>query len=71
MAYTLEDVMNKSELIEQLSIKRDISSKRAEDVVSLIQDSILYNCDSRIEMNDKAYFEPIGNNTEVALLKFL
>ena len=32
--------MNKSELIEQLSIKRDISSKRAEDVVSLIFSSL-------------------------------
>jgi hypothetical protein len=24
-----------------------------------------------MEMNDKAFYEPVGNNTEVALLKFL
>ena len=40
MAYSLEDVMNKSELIEQLSIKKDISNKCAEDVVSIIFNSL-------------------------------
>lgn len=40
MAYSLEGVMNKSELIEQLSIKKDISNKRAEDVVSIIFNSL-------------------------------
>jgi integration host factor subunit beta len=40
MAYSLEDVMNKSELIEQLSVKKDISNKRAEDVVSIIFSSL-------------------------------
>ena len=42
-----------------------------EEVVDLIHDSIVYNCDARIEMNDKAYYEPVGNNTECSLLKFL
>lgn len=42
-----------------------------EDVLTLIQDSIVFNCDSRIEMNDQAFYEPVGNGTEVALLKFL
>jgi integration host factor subunit beta len=32
--------MNKSELIEQLSIKRDISNKKAEDVVNIIFNSL-------------------------------
>jgi len=32
--------MNKSELIEQLSIKKDISNKRAEEVVSIIFGSL-------------------------------
>jgi len=32
--------MNKSELIEQLSIKKDISNKRAEEIVNLIFDSM-------------------------------
>ena len=42
-----------------------------EDVLNLITDSIIYNSEARIEMNDKAFFEPIGNNTEAALLSFL
>ncbi|MFA7060219.1 MAG: HU family DNA-binding protein [Pedobacter sp.] len=32
--------MNKSELIEQLSVTKDISNKRAEDVVSIIFSSL-------------------------------
>ncbi|HEY3423752.1 MAG TPA: HU family DNA-binding protein [Negativicutes bacterium] len=32
--------MNKSELIEQLSVKKDISNKRAEDVVNTIFGSL-------------------------------
>jgi len=32
--------MNKSELIEQLSIKKNISNKRAEDVVNIIFNSL-------------------------------
>lgn len=40
-------------------------------VIDLIQESILYNCDARIEMSDKAYYEPVGNGTEVGLIKFL
>jgi len=32
--------MNKSELIEQLSIKKDISNKRAEEIVNLIFNSM-------------------------------
>lgn len=41
------------------------------NVLTIIQNSILFNTEARIEMNDKAFFEPRGNNTEVALLKFL
>lgn len=32
--------MNKSELIEQLSIKKDVSNKKAEDVVNIIFNSL-------------------------------
>ena len=32
--------MNKSELIEQLSLKKDISNKRAEDVVNIVFNSL-------------------------------
>jgi integration host factor subunit beta len=38
--YILEVVMNKSELIEQLSVKKDISNKRAEDVINIIFSSL-------------------------------
>lgn len=40
-------------------------------VIEIIQESILFNCDSRIEMSDNAYYEPVGNGTEVGLIKFL
>lgn len=40
MAYTSGVVMNKSELIEQLSVKKDISNKRAEEVVNIIFSSL-------------------------------
>lgn len=40
-------------------------------MIDLIEDSILYNSDARIEINDNSKFEPVGNNTEVALLKLL
>ena len=32
--------MNKSELIEQLSLKKDISNKKAEDVVNIVFNSL-------------------------------
>jgi hypothetical protein len=35
-----------------------------------IQESMLYNCDARVEMDDVIY-APVGNGTEVGLLKFL
>ena len=40
-------------------------------VIDLIQESILYNCEARIEMNDKAYYVPVGNGTETGFIKFL
>ena len=47
------------------------NSKLEDNVQKLIEHSIIYNCDARIEINDDAKFEPVGNNTEVALLKLL
>jgi len=38
--YISEVSMNKSELIEQLSVKKDISNKRAEDVINIIFSSL-------------------------------
>ena len=50
--------MNKSELIEQLSVKKDISNKRAEDVVNIIFSSLteaMVVCD-RIEIRGLGSF---------------
>lgn len=41
------------------------------DVIELVKESILYNTDARIEMDDKAYYVPVGQGTEVGLIKFL
>jgi hypothetical protein len=38
--------------------------------INRIKDSILYNCEARVEM-DSANYVPVGDGTEVALLKFL
>ena len=43
----------------------------ADSTIQLIQESILYNSESRIEMDDRAYYVPVGNGTEVGLIKFL
>lgn len=40
-------------------------------VIDLIQESILYNCEARIEMDDKAFYVPVGNGTETGFIKFL
>jgi magnesium-transporting ATPase (P-type) len=40
-------------------------------VIQLIQESILYNCDARIEMDDKAFYVPVGNGTETGFIRFL
>lgn len=42
-----------------------------DSVLNLIQESIMFNCEARIEMDNKAYYIPVGNGTEVGLLKFL
>jgi magnesium-transporting ATPase (P-type) len=47
------------------------NSKLSDKVIDLIEDSILYNSDARIEINLDSKHEPVGNNTEVALLKLL
>lgn len=47
------------------------SSGLSEEVINIIRDLIIYNCDSRVEMSDDAKYIPTGNGTEVALLRFL
>jgi magnesium-transporting ATPase (P-type) len=41
-----------------------------EETLGRITESILYNCDARVEMDDVIY-KPVGNGTEVGLLKLL
>lgn len=47
-----------------------LNCELAQISVERIKESILYNCDSRVEM-DSTNFIPVGNATEVGLLKFL
>lgn len=39
--------------------------------IDILKDCIIYNCESRVEMNEDAKYVPVGNGTEVALLRFL
>lgn len=41
------------------------------ETVELIKESILYNSSCNIEMNENAFYVPVGNATEVSLCKFL
>jgi magnesium-transporting ATPase (P-type) len=43
----------------------------ADEAIEVIKESILFNCEARIEMNDQALYIPVGNGTEVGLIKFL
>jgi Ca2+-transporting ATPase len=42
-----------------------------DEIVEHIKESILYNCEARIEMSLSSFYVPVGNPTEVGLLKFL
>lgn len=48
-----------------------VHSGLPENVVEIIKDCIILNCDSRVEMSIDAKYSPEGNGTEVAMLKFL
>jgi magnesium-transporting ATPase (P-type) len=41
------------------------------NIVNVLKDSIIFNNDSRIEMDENGYYVPTGNGTEVAMLRFL
>lgn len=47
------------------------SSSLNDNVIELIKDCIILNCDSRIEMSEDARYKPEGNGTEVGMLRFL
>ena len=40
-------------------------------VKETIVDCIVKNCDARVEMSEEGFYEPTGNGTEVAMLRFL
>lgn len=42
-----------------------------ETVKDILIDCMIKNCDARVEMSDEGLYEPVGNGTEVAMLKFL
>lgn len=42
----------------------------ADETIEKVKEGILYNCEARVEMDATQYIA-VGNETEVALLKFL
>lgn len=42
-----------------------------ENIVELLKDIIILNCDARVEMSQDARYTPEGNGTEVGMLRFL
>lgn len=42
-----------------------------EDFVNLIKDAIVYNCESRVEVNDESKYEATGNGTECGMINLL
>jgi magnesium-transporting ATPase (P-type) len=41
------------------------------NIVDLVKDVIILNCDSRVEMSAEGYYVAVGNGIEVGMLKFL
>lgn len=48
-----------------------VESGLPENVIELVKNCIIFNCDARIEMSDDAKYTPEGNGTEVGMLRFL
>jgi magnesium-transporting ATPase (P-type) len=42
-----------------------------QNIIDVLKDSIIFNCESRIEMSEEGFYIPTGNGTEVGMLKFL
>lgn len=47
-----------------------LNCELSQDAITRIKECILYNCEARVEMDVTTYV-PVGNGTEVGLLKFL
>lgn len=43
----------------------------SQNSLELIKESILFNCDSRIEMDDTGHYVAVGNGTECSLIRFI
>ena len=43
----------------------------SQSTIGLIKEGILFNTETRIEMDENALYRPVGNGTEVGLVKFL
>lgn len=48
-----------------------MNSNIEESVLKIAQDCIMFNATARIEMNEHALYIPVGNPTEVGMLRFL
>ncbi len=48
-----------------------VNSNLPEQAIELVKEGILFNCDSRIEMDDFACYKAVGNGTECGLINFL
>ena len=40
-------------------------------IIDKIIESIVYNSQAHIEMTDNSFYKPVGNGTEVSLIKWL
>jgi magnesium-transporting ATPase (P-type) len=60
----------KNEVIKNTRKNTLLNCELTEPTLRLIQESIMYNCEARIEM-DQTTYKPVGNATEVAFLRFL
>lgn len=60
----------KSDLIKNTRKNTVLNCELSDLALYLIQESIMYNCEARVEM-DQTIYKPVGNSTEVAFLKFL
>lgn len=47
-----------------------LNCKLSGETLDLVKQSIMYNTEARVEMDETSYI-PVGNQTEVSLLKFL
>lgn len=67
----ITDFYSESRLIRNSRKNTLFNCELSDSTLELIKEGILFNCDARIEMDDFAYYVPVGNGTECGLIKFL